>query len=179
VINWNPVLAEGETLAPPYAFHDVELGFNAEVQPAPTIASLGVTKGSITGGTSVTISGTDFERTSPVDFGSTPAASFTVQNEGTITAITPPAAGVGSVPITVTTAAGAAKSPTSFAYEGCVVPKLKGKTLKAAKKKLARASCKLGKVKGPRGKTAKVKSQKPRPGEVLAPGSKVNVKAAD
>jgi hypothetical protein len=177
VINWNPTLPEGSTLAPPYPFSDVELGFNAEVQPAPTIAGLDVTKGSIQGGTSVTISGTDFERTSSVTFNSTPAAGFTIAGEGTITATAPAAAGVGSVPITVTTVAGAATSPTTFAYEGCVVPRLKGKRIKAAKKKLAQANCKLGKVKGPKGKAAKVKSQKPHPGEVLAPGSKVNIKA--
>jgi hypothetical protein len=178
LINWNPVLPDGATSAPPYPFFNVELGFNAEVQPAPRITALDVTKGSVTGGTPVTISGTDFERTSAVSFGTTPAAGFTVTGEGTISAIAPAAAGVGSVPIVVATIAGTATSPASFTYEGCVVPKLKGKTLKAARKKLARANCKLGKVKGAKGKTARVKTQKPHPGGVLAPGSKVNVKAA-
>lgn len=178
VINWNPVLPDGTTLAPPYPFSNVELGFNAEVQPAPTITALDLSKGPIRGGTSVTISGTEFERTNAVNFGSTPAAGFTVTGEGTITAVAPAAATVGGVPITVTTIAGTATSPTNFTYEGCVVPKLKGKTLKAAKKRLARANCKLGKVKGSTGKTARVKTQKPKPGKVLAPGSKVTVKAA-
>jgi hypothetical protein len=46
----------------------------------------------------------------------------------------------------------------------CVVPKLKGKKLKAAKKRLRNANCKLGKVKGPGG--GKVKNQGPKPGAV-------------
>jgi PASTA domain len=54
----------------------------------------------------------------------------------------------------------------------CVVPKLKGKSLKKAKKKLRNGNCKLGKKKG-HGK--KVKKQKPKPGTVLPDGSKVTV----
>ena len=54
----------------------------------------------------------------------------------------------------------------------CVVPKVKGKSLKKAKKKLRRSNCKLGKKKG-HGK--KVRKQKPKPGTVLPGGSKVKV----
>lgn len=54
----------------------------------------------------------------------------------------------------------------------CVVPKLKGKSLKKSKKKLRNANCKLGKKKG-HGK--KVKKQKPKPGTVLPEGSTVKV----
>jgi beta-lactam-binding protein with PASTA domain len=60
----------------------------------------------------------------------------------------------------------------------CTVPKLTGKKLKAAKKSLAKADCKLGKVKGHKTKSAKVKKQSPKPGKVLPPGAKVNVKLA-
>ena len=56
------------------------------------------------------------------------------------------------------------------------MPKLKGKTLKAAKKQLRNAHCKLGKVSEGPGKPGKVAKQKPKPGKVLKPGSKVNVK---
>jgi hypothetical protein len=61
----------------------------------------------------------------------------------------------------------------------CVVPKLKGKKLKAAKKMLRAADCRVGKVKklqGASAKTGKVVKQKPKPGKVLAPGSRVSVK---
>jgi hypothetical protein len=57
----------------------------------------------------------------------------------------------------------------------CVVPKLKRKRLKADRKALNKADCALGKVKGHRGKQAKVKKQSPKPGTVLPAGSKVNV----
>jgi hypothetical protein len=55
----------------------------------------------------------------------------------------------------------------------CVVPHLKGKTLKAAKRALKAHSCRLGKV---RGKGRRVKRQRPRAGNTLKPGAKVNVR---
>jgi hypothetical protein len=61
----------------------------------------------------------------------------------------------------------------------CIVPKLKGKKLKAAKKKLGAADCRAGKVKltkGATAKTGKVKTQSQKPGRVLAAGVKVNLK---
>jgi beta-lactam-binding protein with PASTA domain len=66
-----------------------------------------------------------------------------------------------------------------FTYTACVVPKLTGKKLRVSKKKLKKADCKLGKVKTLKGATAKsskVVKQSPKPGRVLAPGSKVSVK---
>jgi hypothetical protein len=58
-------------------------------------------------------------------------------------------------------------------FDGCVVPKVKGKKLKRAKKRLRNADCRLGKVKGQKG--GKVKKQKPKPGAVLPVGGKVKV----
>jgi uncharacterized delta-60 repeat protein len=60
----------------------------------------------------------------------------------------------------------------------CIVPKVKGKTLKAAKRSIKRAHCSVGKV--TRAFSAKVKrgrvlSQKPKPGRKLAAGSKVRL----
>jgi hypothetical protein len=55
----------------------------------------------------------------------------------------------------------------------CLVPKVKGKRLKKAKKKLRNRSCRLGKVKG-HGK--KVKKQTPKAGTLLPEGSSVKVK---
>jgi Glycine rich protein/PASTA domain len=57
---------------------------------------------------------------------------------------------------------------------GCLVPKLKGKSLKRAKKKLRKSDCRIGKVKGK--KSGKVKKQNPAPGSILAEGSRVMVK---
>jgi hypothetical protein len=57
----------------------------------------------------------------------------------------------------------------------CLVPKLKGKKLGAAKKALNAADCKVGKVtrKQSSRKPGRVISQKPKSGTLLPPGSKV------
>jgi hypothetical protein len=172
---FKPPLADGAT-APGFAESSVELGFNAEVQPAPTIATVAPASGSIKGGTSVTINGADLEGTSAVSFGGNPAASYIVNSAGQITAVAPPSTKVAKVNLTLSTVAGTGTSAQTFAYEGCVVPKLKGSSLKAGRKKLKKADCRLGKVRGERTKSAKVKKQSAKPGKVLAPGSKVAIK---
>jgi hypothetical protein len=59
----------------------------------------------------------------------------------------------------------------------CVVPHLKGKTIAAAKRSLADASCRLGEVttKKSSRKPGIVLSQSPKPGKQLSPESKVAV----
>ena len=60
----------------------------------------------------------------------------------------------------------------------CVVPNIRGKTLASAKKKLAAAHCRLGKVTTAKSKTVakgKVLSQSPRAGTKRTAGAKVNV----
>jgi hypothetical protein len=62
----------------------------------------------------------------------------------------------------------------------CIVPKLKGKKLGAAKKALKKAGCKLGKVKKPKSKKAAkkakyVKKQKPGAKSEVPGGTKVNL----
>jgi beta-lactam-binding protein with PASTA domain len=61
-----------------------------------------------------------------------------------------------------------------------VVPGLRGKSLKSAKRLLKRRGCKLGHVKrvdAPKpALVGKVLKQAPRPGLVLAPGSRVRIK---
>lgn len=62
--------------------------------------------------------------------------------------------------------------------EACVVPKLKGKSLKAAKTQLRLAHCRPGTLGGKRGKrlgSAKVIRERPRSGVVLSPGSAVDL----
>jgi hypothetical protein len=177
--SWIPALPEGDTAPYSTVATGGEIAVNAEVQVAPTITALNPVSGAIVGGTSVTITGTDLEGATAVRFGSTPASSFAVNSESQITAVAPPSAAVAGVPVTVTTVAGTATSPTPFTYQGCVVPKLNGKKLKAAKKGLKKADCKLGKVtkkKGATSKSGKVGKQSPKAGKILVPGSKVNVK---
>jgi serine/threonine-protein kinase len=60
----------------------------------------------------------------------------------------------------------------------CIVPKVKGKTLAAAKKAIVRARCSVGKVKraySARVKNGRVVSQKPKPGTKRSPGAKVSL----
>jgi beta-lactam-binding protein with PASTA domain len=60
----------------------------------------------------------------------------------------------------------------------CVVPRLKGKRLKAARKRARKSNCRIGLVKlrnGVSKKTGKVVKQKPKAGKVKAAGSKIAV----
>jgi Divergent InlB B-repeat domain/PASTA domain len=73
----------------------------------------------------------------------------------------------------------AASAPSS-ARARCLVPKLRGKTLKAAKGALRHAHCALGKVSGPKrgGKALRVRSSSPAAGTALAAGAKVDLRLA-
>ena len=191
-----PLLAEGVP-AIPTQFPDSEVGFSAQVQPAPTISALGITSGPAAGGTSVLIAGTDFTGATAVKFGGTSAA-FSVTSENTITATSPASATAGAVPVTVTTVAGTASSAQQFLYVAstpppapvtpvvipkptCKVPKLKGKTLKSAKKRIRAADCRVGTLTKKEGATAKdgeVVKQVPKPGVTVPAETKVKVTLA-
>jgi alpha-tubulin suppressor-like RCC1 family protein len=85
-----------------------------------------------------------------------------------------------TLPLTIppAPAAGATNPATSTAeVPHCRVPKLEGKKLKAAKKRIKAADCKLGTVskKGTAGGSAEVMKQKPKAGTTRPAGSKVNV----
>lgn len=64
-------------------------GFTYLSAPAPTITSLTPDEGPATGGTAVTITGTDFTGSTSVEFGGAAATSFVVVNSTTITCVTP------------------------------------------------------------------------------------------
>jgi PASTA domain len=67
------------------------------------------------------------------------------------------------------------------ARTGCLVPKLKRRTLRGSKRRLHKAGCNLGRVrmlKGATGKAGRVVKQNPRPGVLLAPGTTVRVTLA-
>jgi sugar lactone lactonase YvrE len=68
----------------------------------PSITTIDPTSGPDTGGTPVTITGTNFTGTTAVDFGSIPASSFTVNSNTSITAVDP-AHSAEAVAVTVTT----------------------------------------------------------------------------
>jgi hypothetical protein len=189
---WSASLGEGVTAAPT-PLSGFEFGFNADVQPAPRVVLVSPSSGPVGGGTKVTIAGSDFAGVKEVKFGSIPATSFTVESEAEITAVAPAAASAGPVDVSVTTVAGASPSASGdrFTYEAapapapaplpaapaptCRVPKLAGKKLKGARKALAQANCKLGKVTRARRKATKVAGQSPKAGTAKPAGSSVNV----
>jgi hypothetical protein len=170
----------GGSISLPPILSGFRVNVAATLKPPPTIAAIAPAAGSIKGGAVVTILGTDLGAATGVRFGANPAAGFTVVSDGQITAIAPPASGPGAVPVTVSTAAGTSPATAAaFTYTACVVPKLTGKKLKGAKKRIRKAGCKVGTVKKLGGATAKtgvVVKQNPKAGKVLAPGAKVSVK---
>src|ERR1700683_4489414 len=84
-----------------------------------TITSISPSTGSTSGGTAVTISGTNFVTGATVTFGSAAATNVTVVNSTTITATTP-AGSVGTVTVTVTVSGQSGSLANGFNY--AVIP---------------------------------------------------------
>lgn len=153
------------------------LAFNADIQPPPTLSYLSRSRGSIEGGSSVTLGGSDFAGATTVLFGGAPA-TFTVKSDTEITATAPPSSTPGKVGITVQTPAGTTPSAKQFAYIACTVPNLKDRRLKSAKGRLRRRYCRPGRVTrlpGATAKTGRVVKQHPKPGSILPPGAAVSI----
>ena len=89
--------------------------------PAPTVTSLSVTSGPVEGGTSVTITGTNFTGATVVAFGAA-SANFIVVSAVQITA-TSPAHVSGVVDVTVTTPNGTSATSLAdkFTYQPCTL----------------------------------------------------------
>ena len=86
--------------------------------PAPAITGISPTSGPESGGTTVTITGTDFSAATDVELGNTPATSFHLDGSTQITATAP--AGTGTVDVTVATPNGT--SPTTDADQYTYIP---------------------------------------------------------
>lgn len=171
---------DGSTVAPSGTGPGFEIELSAEVKPLAEIDSLTPSFGSIAGGAKVTITGTDLDGATAVKFGNTPASNFTVDSETQITATVPAATVHGRVDVTITSQGGVSSTSRNarFTYTACVVPRLRGKKLKATRVVLRKAGCKLGAVTGVRAKNAKVVRQSSAPGKVLPRGAAVRVKLA-
>jgi hypothetical protein len=72
--------------------------------PPPTVTGIAPSEGPQAGGTTVTISGSEFDDASAVKFGTAEATSFAVDSDTSITAVSPP--GSATVDVTVTTPGG-------------------------------------------------------------------------
>jgi hypothetical protein len=190
---WQPLLAEGATSPTPVVTTtDGELAFNAEVAAAPGITALVDPSGPVSGGTSVVIAGHDFTGATAVRFGASPAAGFSIRSDNAIVATTPASAGPGPVHVRVTAPGGISAEvhadlftylaaadgtlPSPANRRQCVVPDLTGKSLKAARKRLSRAGCKLGEVRRRKRKGSRIEKQSPKPGRVLPAGGGVSVR---
>jgi hypothetical protein len=80
----------------------------------PTITTLTPASGPASGGTAVTIVGTELTTTQEVTFGGTPAP-FSVISDTTVSAVTPPGT-AGAVDVVLTTSAGSVTDPGAFTY---------------------------------------------------------------
>jgi len=172
---------DGSVVAPSETFGGKEIELSAEIQPQPEVTLVSPPFGSVAGGTLVTITGKNFTQASEVKFGGIPAASFNVDSDTEITATAPKTRRPGTVDVSVTTFAGTNPDTRfdDYVYLACVVPQLKNRTLKLAKKLLKRRGCKLGHVKkvdapNPK-KVGKVLKQTPKPGKILSPGARVRI----
>lgn len=87
---------------------------------APVVTSISPNTGLRAGGTSVTINGTGLTGATAVNFGATPATSFTVNSASQITATSP--AGSGTVDIRVTTAGGTSGSSGADQFTYVLAP---------------------------------------------------------
>lgn len=84
--------------------------------PNPTLTSISPTTGLVSGGTAVTLTGTNFAAGATVTIGGLPATDVVVLNAQRITARTPMHTTVGSVNVAVTTAGQTLQLPNGFTY---------------------------------------------------------------
>jgi alpha-tubulin suppressor-like RCC1 family protein len=98
-------------------------------EPIPTVTSISPALGPAGGGSSVTITGDNFEEATSVRFGSAPAAGFTVQSPTSIVATAPP--GQGAVDVTVTTPAGTSPPTAADRFTYQLAPSVLKLSLKA------------------------------------------------
>lgn len=85
------------------------------VPPQPTVSSITPNTGSILGGTTVTITGTNLSGTGGVTIGGVPATNLTVIGSTSLTCITP-VGSVGTASVAVTTLGGSSNDNSLFTY---------------------------------------------------------------
>ena len=181
LFSWTPALPPGKAVPPNNTYTQFELLMNVDVQPPPGIAALTPAAGPAAGGTAVTIRGHDFTEASAVRFGSAPASSFHVESDTQMTATAPgrePGWNCrrGDHPGRHRNGAVHLRSAVAVVVR---VPKLRGKKLKAVKRRLRAADCKVGKVtrrSGATSRTGRVVRQRPRAGSIRPAGTVVRVR---
>ncbi|MEV7790751.1 IPT/TIG domain-containing protein [Streptomyces sp. NPDC087512] len=86
----------------------------------PVVSSISPNQGTTSGGTVVTVTGVGFTGVFLVRFGAKPAASFTVNSNTQITAVSPP--GTGTVNVVVTSDQGNSAQQVPFTYVSASAP---------------------------------------------------------
>src|ERR1019366_7555265 len=101
--------------------------FSYQSAASPTVTGISPTSGPTTGGTSVTITGTNLSGATAVHFGSTAATGVTLTSPTSITAPSPAGAS-GTVAVTVTTPGGTSATSTAdqFSYQSAASPTVTG-----------------------------------------------------
>ena len=89
--------------------------------PPPTVTGVSPSSGPAAGGTSVTITGTDFTGASAVHFGAGQAAGFSVVNATQITATSPAGAGIADVTVTTASGTSATGAADQFTYDAAKI----------------------------------------------------------
>jgi hypothetical protein len=84
---------------------------------APTVTKVAPKFGLAAGGTLVTITGTGFNEVSSVHFGTKAAASFETSSPTSITALSPPGAGIVDIVVTTPEGESPEAKPDQFSYE--------------------------------------------------------------
>ena len=92
------------SIATPTAFGNYSQSFPA--MPLPTVTGLSPSTGVSTGGTTVTLTGSNFTGATAVTFGEAAVSVFTVNSDTSITATSPSGTAGGTVDVTVTTFVG-------------------------------------------------------------------------
>lgn len=93
----------------------VAVDFLSATQPTPTVTNCSPNAGALAGGTTVTLTGTNFTGATGVTFGGSSATSVTVVNDTTITCVTPSHA-AGAVDVVVTTPSGSGTLTSGYTY---------------------------------------------------------------
>ncbi len=89
-------------------------GFFTYINPIPTITSVSPTSGTMNGGTSIVITGTNFTSASEVKIGDYPTTSYTVDSSTQITATTPVGASTSAQKVYITNPNGTGMSSTGL-----------------------------------------------------------------
>jgi formylglycine-generating enzyme required for sulfatase activity len=97
-------------------FTYLDYGFRvAKSATAPTLTSVAPNSGPTSGGTTITLTGTNLTDTTGVTIGGAAASGVTVVNATTVTAVTPPGS-AGTQTVTITTPNGTANLTNGFTY---------------------------------------------------------------